>query len=676
VTTLIIPTKQQAWTTEAALMLADPVIDERVLVWALDTERAWLGDGSTNVSGLTAVIDPSGGGGTWGSITGTLSDQTDLDTALAGKLPTTYLDTDGTLAANSDTKIASQKAVKTYVGTAVTGLLDFKGATDCSANPNYPAASKGDAYVVSVAGKIGGASGKSVDVGDMYLATADNAGGTEASVGTSWAALEHNLLGALLAANNLSDLADPTTSRWNIKDPVQTRCRAVATTNQTLSGTTTIDGVALAATNRVLLVGQTAAAENGPWQVQAGAWTRPADFPSGGVIQAYLCLVAGGTSYSGSVWGMTHTGNLTIDSGAQTWVLVNTTAPAALANKNLTSGTNTFPNFPESQITGLVADLAAKAPLASPAFTGSPTAPTQSAGDNSTKLATTAYVDALIAAADALVYKGVVDCSANPNYPAADAGWTYRVSVAGKIGGASGVNVEVGDLLLCLTDGTASGNQATVGANWDIVQANIDGAVVGPASATSGNVATYNGTSGKTIQDGGKALPSGAIVGTTDAQTVTNKTFSATNTFPTFNQTTTGNAGGITGKTTPSGDLVGTTDTQTLTGKRKQPRVNAQASTATLTPEIDTYDVFRLTAQAAGLTIANHSTSTPADGEQMRISILDNGTARAISFGTNYVARGGVALPTTTVISKLMTLGFEWYAHLSKWVLLANTSEL
>jgi hypothetical protein len=38
----------------------------------------------------------------------------------------------------------------------ITGLLDFKGSTDASANPNYPAASKGDFYVVSVAGKIGG----------------------------------------------------------------------------------------------------------------------------------------------------------------------------------------------------------------------------------------------------------------------------------------------------------------------------------------------------------------------------------------------------------------------------------------------------------------------------------------------------------------------------------------
>lgn len=38
--------------------------------------------------------------------------------------------------------------------------------------------------------------------------------------------------------------------------------------------------------------------------------------------------------------------------------------------------------------------LASKANTASPAFTGNPTAPTQSPNDNSTKLATTAYVEA------------------------------------------------------------------------------------------------------------------------------------------------------------------------------------------------------------------------------------------------------------------------------------------
>jgi hypothetical protein len=107
---------------------------------------------------------------------------------------------------------------------------------------------------------------------------------------------------------------------------------------------------------------------------------------------------------------------------------------------------------------------------------------------------------------DALVYKGVIDCSANPNYPAADAGDVYVVSVAGKIGGASGVSVEVGDLLLCKVDGTASGTQAGVGANWDIIQSNLVGAVTGPASATDSDFAQFDGTTGKLIK-GRRPLP-------------------------------------------------------------------------------------------------------------------------------------------------------------------------
>lgn len=95
----------------------------------------------------------------------------------------------------------------------------------------------------------------------------------------------------------------------------------------------------------------------------------------------------------------------------------------------------------------------------------------QSGGNKKVDLdALRAYI---IGSADALVYKGVTDCSANPNYPAADAGHVYLVSVAGKIGGASGTVVEVGDLFLCRVDSTASGNQATVGSSWNVVQANM-----------------------------------------------------------------------------------------------------------------------------------------------------------------------------------------------------------
>ena len=113
------------------------------------------------------------------------------------------------------------------------------------------------------------------------------------------------------------------------------------------------------------------------------------------------------------------------------------------------------------------------------------------------------YVDGLLGANDAMIFKGVISASSNPNYPAADAGHAYKISTAGKIGGASGTNVEVGDLIICIADGTATGTQASVGANWTIVQSNLDGAVVGPASAVGGRFASFDGVSGKLIGDSG-----------------------------------------------------------------------------------------------------------------------------------------------------------------------------
>lgn len=68
----------------------------------------------------------------------------------------------------------------------------------------------------------------------------------------------------------------------------------------------------------------------------------------------------------------------------------------------VTAGTGTAPTvrvgtISESQVTGLASDLASKAPLASPALTGAPTAPTAAALTNSTRLATTAYTDTAVA---------------------------------------------------------------------------------------------------------------------------------------------------------------------------------------------------------------------------------------------------------------------------------------
>lgn len=68
--------------------------------------------------------------------------------------------------------------------------------------------------------------------------------------------------------------------------------------------------------------------------------------------------------------------------------------------------------------------------------------------------------------------KGTIDCSTNPNYPAALAGDAYTVSAGGKIGGAAGEDVQEMDVIVCLVD-NAGGDQASVGASWNVIQSNV-----------------------------------------------------------------------------------------------------------------------------------------------------------------------------------------------------------
>ncbi len=121
---------------------------------------------------------------------------------------------------------------------------------------------------------------------------------------------------------------------------------------------------------------------------------------------------------------------------------------------------------------------------------------------NPTDVATKSYVDAILSASDALVYKGVIDCSGNPNYPAGNAGETYKVSVSGKIGGTSGIAVIAGDMIICTTDGTASGTQATVGASWDVIHTNGTASSVtsSSSSVTDNSLVRMDGASGQVIQ--------------------------------------------------------------------------------------------------------------------------------------------------------------------------------
>lgn len=211
----------------------------------------------------------------------------------------------------------------------------------------------------------------------------------------------------------------------------------------------------------------------------------------------------------------------------KTWIASAVTTNSPSTSKTVTGfndGKITYGTIQiaESQVTNLTTDLNSKAPIASPAFTGTPTAPTAATGTDSTQIATTAFVNAEIEAkmgeSDAMVYKGTLAGGSTGDYgsltPAASKGWTYKVTTAGKI---DGVVVEIGDMLICNTDSTAAAtasNYSTIKANWDFIQTNIDGAVVGPASATDAHVAVFDGATGKKIKDSGftigKSVPSNA----------------------------------------------------------------------------------------------------------------------------------------------------------------------
>lgn len=131
--------------------------------------------------------------------------------------------------------------------------------------------------------------------------------------------------------------------------------QAATTANITLSGTQTIDGVALVAGNRCLVKNQTAAQDNGIYDVAAGAWSRSADANLITEIAGAAVNVDAGTVNGGKVFDTDFKTTDTLGTTAMNWYsLIDTnggtfggsltlragTATAGTAPLYLTAGTN------------------------------------------------------------------------------------------------------------------------------------------------------------------------------------------------------------------------------------------------------------------------------------------------------------------------------------------------
>jgi len=135
--------------------------------------------------------------------------------------------------------------------------------------------------------------------------------------------------------------------------------RVATTANITLSGLRTVDGVVLAAGDRVLVKNQTQARDNGLYVVATGAWPRSSDADiSAEVTPGLVVAVEQGNTLSDTIW------QLITDAP----IVLGTTA---LTFRDITDGF---------------------ARLLSPAFTGTPTAPTPPQFDETQAVVNAAFV--------------------------------------------------------------------------------------------------------------------------------------------------------------------------------------------------------------------------------------------------------------------------------------------
>lgn len=213
-----------------------------------------------------------------------------------------------------------------------------------------------------------------------------------------------------------------------------------------------------------------------------------------------------------------------------------------------------------------------------------------------------------------------------------------------------------------ITGYTASGATGTTSTNLVF---STSPTLVTPTLGTPASVTLTNAT-GLPISTGVSGLGSGVATflatpsSTNLATAVTGETGTGALVFGTSPDFTTGaTIGGVAVPTISS--------TNTLTNKRITLRTGTTTSSATPTINTDNVTYYSITALSTAITsFTSGLTGTPAIGDVLWISITDNGTARAITWGSSFEA-STVALPTTTVISTRLDVMFAWNSVTSKW---------
>lgn len=98
-------------------------------------------------------------------------------------------------------------------------------------------------------------------------------------------------------------------------------------------------------------------------------------------------------------------------------------------------------------------------------------------------------------------------------------------------------------------------------------------------------------------------------------------------------------------------------------------------SSATPTINTDAYQYVSITAQATAITsFTTNLSGTPVNFQPLVIRIKDDGSSRAITWGSSFVSEGGT-LPTTTTGGKVTTIGLMYDSVKAKWGCIGQVTE-
>lgn len=150
---------------------------------------------------------------------------------------------------------------------------------------------------------------------------------------------------------NITGLADPVNAQDaatknyvdNVAQGLDTKasCLVATTANITLSGTQTIDGVAVVAGNRVLVKNQTTTSQNGIYVASASAWTRSTDADTWAELVSAYTFIEQGSTQADTGWVCTVNAGGTLGSTAVTWAQFSG-AGSYVAGTGLTLTGNSF----------------------------------------------------------------------------------------------------------------------------------------------------------------------------------------------------------------------------------------------------------------------------------------------------------------------------------------------